>query len=69
MLNYSPQDALKMDSEKTIQKTVEGTGDLIGNKTAKIITKVLRISPQNSIEMVINETENIDNDKEIPKER
>ena len=69
MLNNPPQDALKMASEKAIQKTAEATGDLVGNKTAKMITKVLRISPQNSIEMVINVTENIDNHKETPKER
>ena len=69
MLNNPPQDALKTASEKTIQKPAEATGDLVSNKTAKIITKVLIISPQNSMEMVINETENIDNNKEIPKER
>ena len=47
MLNNPPQDALKTASEKAIQKTAEATGDLLGNKTAKMITKVLRISPQN----------------------
>ena len=32
------------------QKTVEATGDLIGNEVAKKITKVWRSSPQNNSE-------------------
>ena len=37
-----------------MQKTAELTGDLIGNKIAYKITKVLRASPQNSSETVTN---------------
>ena len=46
------------------QKTAESTGDWIGNKIAKKITKISRSSPQNNSETVTNE-----HDKKIPKER
>ena len=36
----STTDVLKTISEREIQKTAEGTGDLIGNKIADKITKV-----------------------------
>ena len=35
----SATDALKTVSERAIQKTVEATGDLIGNKIADVVTK------------------------------
>ena len=57
-------DALKTSSKQIIQKTAEGTGDLIGNKTANKITKLSKNSPQNNSETVTNE-----HDKEIPKEK
>ena len=57
-------DALKTSSKQIIQKTAEGTGDLIGNKTANKITKLSKNSPQNNSETITNE-----HDKEIPKER
>ena len=60
-------DALKTGSKRAIQKTAERTGDLTRNKIVNKITKVLRTSPQNSLETVINETENIEIDREIPK--
>ena len=60
----STVDTLKTVSKRTIQKTAEGTGDLFGNKIADKITKVSRISPQNSLETGKNE-----HDKETPKER
>ena len=59
----SATDAIKT-AKRVIQKTVEATGDLIGNKFANKITKVLKNSQQNNLEAVVNE-----NDKEIPKER
>ena len=48
----------------TYQKTVEATGDLIGNKTADRIMKVSKDSQENK-----SETVTIEPDKEIPKER
>ena len=47
-----------------LQKTLEATDDLIGNKIANKIKKVAKISQQNYSETVAN-----NNDKEIPKER
>ena len=37
-------DAIKTSSKRVIQKTVEATGDLIGNKIASRITKVSKKS-------------------------
>ena len=65
----SATDALKTSSKRALQTTAEATGDLIGNKIADKITKVSRTSSQNSIGIVINEIENIEHDREIPKER
>ena len=42
---------------------------MIGNKIADKIRKVSKTSPQNSLKTVTNETESIEHDKEIPKER
>ena len=39
----SATDALKTTSKREIQKIVEATGDLIGNKIVNRITKVLKI--------------------------
>ena len=47
--------ALKTTSKRVIQKTAETTGDLIGNKIADRITKVLKNSPQNNLERITNE--------------
>ena len=49
--------------KRVIQKTKEGSGDLIGNKIANRITKVSSSLPQNNSETNTNE-----HDKEIPKE-
>ena len=65
----SATDALKTTSKREIQKTAEATGDLIGNKITDKIRKVSRSSPQNSLEAIQSETENIGFDREIPKER
>ena len=69
MLKNLQQMHLKLLLIKVIQKTVEGTGDLIGNKISEKITKVTRTSPQNSSEIVTNERDYIGFDREIPKER
>ena len=47
MLKQSVTDALKTDSKRAIQEKAETNGDLIGNRIADIITKVLKNSPQN----------------------
>ena len=54
----------KTDSKSGIQKTAEATDDMIRNKIADKITKVLKNSQQNNSEIVANE-----NDKEIPEVR
>ena len=43
--------------------------DLIGNKIADKITNVSRTLPQNISGTLRNETENIQQDKEIPREK
>ena len=40
--------SMKTESKKAIQKTVEATGDFIGNKVADKITKVSKTSPKNN---------------------
>ena len=62
--NLHATDALKTTSKGAIQKTVDATGGLIGNKIANRITKVSKNSQQNHSETVTNE-----HNKEIPKER
>ena len=72
MLQKSKTDALKTSSKRVVQKTVEATDDLTGNKIAKAIaesydskiTKILKNSQQNNSESVTNK-----HDKEIPKEK
>ena len=56
----SATDALKVASKRSIQKTAEASGDLIGNKVADRIIKVSKTSPQNNSET---------NEAEILKER
>ena len=41
--------ALKTSSKRVIQKTLEATGDLIGNKIANKITRVSKNSQQNNL--------------------
>ena len=62
-------DALQTTSNKAIQKAREATGDLIGNKIVKKITKASRTSLQNSSETVTNKAENIRLDRDIPTKR
>ena len=59
----SATDVFKTVSKWSIQKTTEGTGDLIGKKIADEITKVSKNSQQNS------RTVTHENYKEIAKER
>ena len=58
------QDVLKTSSKRVTQKTIEVTGDLIGNKTANKVTRVSKNSQQNNSGIVTNK-----HDKGIPKER
>ena len=51
-------DSIKTTSKRAIQKTVEVTGDLIGNKTVDKITSVLKKSSQNDLDKAKNETLN-----------
>ena len=50
-----------------MQKTAEAMGTLSGNKIAGKITKVSRTSPQNTLETITNEVENIGLDREYLK--
>ena len=61
MLKKSATDALKTSSKRAIQKAVEATGDLCGNKIANKITKLSKNSQQDNSETVTNE-----HYKEIP---
>ena len=47
-------DAFKTASRRSIQKTAEATGDLIGNKIANINEKVSKNSQQHNSETVRN---------------
>ena len=64
MLNNSQQIHLKTTSKNSNSKTVEATGDLIGNKIANRITKVSRSLLQNNSEKITREYF-----KEITEER
>ena len=55
---------IKNSPKRVIQKSLEATGDLIGNKTADKITKVSKNLQQDNSETVTNE-----HDEEIPKEK
>ena len=72
LINCAKQSAIDLfetASKRAIEKTAEAAGDLIGNKVADKITKVLRISPQNKLETVTNAEENVGLDREIPRAR
>ena len=64
----STADAIKTASKRAIQKTVEATGDLIGNKIADEITSVSKPSEKDPTEL---HSKNDDDNSEIkaPKER
>ena len=62
----STTDAIKTTSKRAIQKTAEGTGDLVGNKIADKIT-IISKSPQNASKELHSKTD--ENEIEIPKER
>ena len=46
----SVTDAFKTSSKRVIQKRVEATGDLIGNRFADKITRASKTSPKNNLE-------------------
>ena len=50
----SATDALKTVSKRVIQKTVEASGDFIGNKIADRITKVSKTSKRIKLELEIS---------------
>ena len=58
----STTDGIKISSKRAIQKTAEGTGDLIGNKIGDKLTNISK-SPK-ELHSKTNE-----NEIEIPKER
>ena len=59
----SATDAIKIASERTIQKTAEATGDLIGNKTADKITSISKkpsnISNNDDVELITHKKRHI----------
>ena len=59
MLKESAADALKTTSKKVTQKTTQATDYLLGKIVPNKIKKVSRTSPQNSLERVTNEAENL----------
>ena len=65
----SATDSLKSISKRAIQKTAEGSDDLIDNKTADVITKLSSNSSQTSSVTVESETGNSKFYKKIPKGR
>ena len=50
----SAADAIKTTLRRVIQKTAEGTGNLIGNKNANRIPKISKTSLQNNSETSTN---------------
>ena len=56
----SATDAVQTTSKRAILKTAEATGDLISNKIADEISRVLKTSPENNLET---------NEEEILRER
>ena len=56
-------------SKTAIQKTLEATGDLIGNKITDKIAIVSKFSIQNNSETITCKEENIGLNREIPRER
>ena len=59
----SATDAIKTASKRTIQKTAEATGDLIGNKTADKITSISKepsnISNNDDVELITHKKRHI----------
>ena len=63
----SATDAIKIASKRTIQKTAEATGDLIGNKTADKITSISKkpsnISNNDDVELTTHKKRHISPEK------
>ena len=63
----SATDAKKIASKRTIQKTAEATGDLIGNKTADKITSISKkpsnISNNDDVELTTHKKRHISPEK------
>ena len=60
---------LKLLQKQAIQKTVEETSDVIGNKNVDKITKVSKSSPRNNLEIVESETAHKYQKKDITPEK
>ena len=69
IIKQSATNALKPASKRSNQKTAEATDDLIGNRSARKITKVSKASSQNNSKTVTTKQGNIGLDREIPRER
>ena len=57
------------DLKRVIQETADATEDFIGDKILNKISKVSKISTQNTLDSVPSETESIVFDDKIRKER
>ena len=68
-VKQSDTDALKTTSKRVIQKTVEATGDLIGNMIADKITKIWKISLESNSETVKIEIKMPEEEYIPPKKR
>ena len=62
----STTDAIKTVSKRAIQKTVQPTGILIGNKTAD---KIIRVSKKSSTELHSNELQNNEDNNETKAQK
>ena len=62
----SATDVIQTPSKRAIQKTVEATGDLIGNKIADKIASVSKKSPKELNLMELHTKELQNNEKEAP---
>ena len=72
ILDHTKQSAaelLKLNLKTVIQKTAKKTGDLISYKVADKITKISTTPLHNTSETVKNETEYIELDRDMPRER
>ena len=61
----SATDTFKTSSKRVIQKAVEATCNLVGNRIAGKITKVSQYSKQNNSEIVTNEQDKEIHNKDI----
>ena len=65
----STAELLKLNLKRVIQKTAKKTGELISYKVADKIIKISTTPLHNTSETVKNETEYIELDRDMPRER